>query len=708
MIFSDRLVLFCGLLIVATICAACAASPTSVPPTATLIVKPTLAPSATVVTKPTDAPKPTTAPATLAPIQPPRVFASDPQALAQTKAKISAGDKALASNLDWLVFQADKALRFEPVSVVTKAIAPPSGDKHDYMSMAPYWWPNPNTPNGLPYVRKDGQTNPEIRTVPDKDNLNTMASNVYTLALAYYLTGNEEHAVHAIRFLRVWFINADTKMNPHINFGQAVRGVTDGRGEGVLESRAFAQVIDATGLLAEYKNFSQADQQALTNWFSDYVAWMITSPIGKEERAAVNNHGTWYDAQLANYLLFVGKTDDAKKVLEDAKRIRIDSQIEPDGKQPQEVTRADGWHYTVFNLKAFFVLATMGDQAGIDLWNYTTSDGRGIHKALDYLTRFITDEKWPHSTSSDMSWGDIYDILRQAAIRYGAPNYQQISARIPTADAATARISLLLPAFDPAMVKAQPTAAPKPTAAPMTAAPLVICNFEDDISIWQGYDQGTETTLKANETPPAGYISDLQVFAASLNRWYQPMPGFEASAEQVKEGKRAGKWANVVKNNRIVTDKIPHDWSAYQYLSFWMYSAEANKTSVTVVAHSETEVAQQNYFNYKITLDWTGWKFFAIGLNQFTTTRAPVGWHKIDSLKFASSGWSQTPYSTTLLYFDAMKLSNEQMTNCKLQIANCELRIANCELRIANCELRIANCEGRKADDELQMTKWSG
>jgi hypothetical protein len=119
-------------------------------------------------------------------------------------------------------------------------------------------------------------------------------------------------------------------------------------------------------------------------------------------------------------------------------------------------------------------------------------------------------------------------------------------------------------------------------------------------------------------------------------------------------------------------------------------------------------VAQQNYFNYKITLDWTGWKFFAIGLNQFTTTRAPVGWHKIDSLKFASSGWSQTPYSTTLLYFDAMKLSNEQMTNCKLQIANCELRIANCELRIANCELRIANCEGRKADDELQMTKWSG
>jgi hypothetical protein len=658
MIISDRLVLFIGLMIVATIVAACAASPTPVPPTATAIIKPTVAPTAMVATKPTDMPKSTIAPVTLAPVQPPRIFASDPQALAQTKAKIASGDKSLASNLDWLVFQADKALRFEPVSVVTKALAPPSGDKHDYMSMAPYWWPNPNTSNGLPYVRRDGQTNPELHTVPDKDNLNAMASNVYTLALAYYLTGAEKYADHAIKLLRVWFINAETKMNPNINFGQAVRGVTDGRGEGVLESRTFAQVIDAIGLLTEHKNFSQADQQALTKWFSDYTNWMIASPIGKEERAATNNHGTWYDAQLVNYLLFIGKTDDAKKVLEDAKRIRIDSQIEPDGKQPQEVTRADGWHYTVFNLKAFFVLATMGDRAGIDLWNFTTSDGRGIRKSLDYLTRFITDEKWPHSTSSDMSWGDIYDILRQAAIKYGAANYQQISARIPSADAATARISLLLPAFDPAMIKPQPTAAPKPTTAPLTTASLVICDFEDDISIWQGFDQGTETMLKVGETPPTGFLPDAKLFAASLNRWYQPMPGFEKSTEQVKEGKSAGKWANVVKNNRIVTDKIPHDWSRYQYLSFWVYSGEANKTSVTLVAHSETEVAQQNYFNYKITLDWTGWKLFQIGLKEFTVTRAPVGWHKIDSLKFASSGWSQTPYSTTLLYFDAMKLTN--------------------------------------------------
>ncbi|MCI0475726.1 MAG: alginate lyase family protein, partial [Anaerolineales bacterium] len=583
-----------------------------------------------------------------------------PSALADNKMKFVAGDKLIVGAVDWLLFEAGRASRFEPVSVMDKKIAPPSNDKHDYMSMAPYWWPNPNTPNGLPYVRKDGQTNPELHSVPDKDNMNSLSSNAYTLALAYYFTGDEKYAAHAAKLIRVWFLDDATRMNPNMKFGQAVRGVNDGRAEGVLETRTLSRVVDAVGLIAESKSWTTADQQGLTKWFGDYVAWMIADPIGKEERAATNNHGVWYDAQLVAFLLFTGKNDDAKKVLEDAKRNRIAAQIEPDGKMPLETSRADGWHYTVFNLSAFFALATLGDRAGVDLWNYATPDGRGIRRAFDYLVRFIVDEKWPHSSSANLSWSDIYNLMRQAAVKYGAINYQQISARIPTVDAATTRLNILLPPFVASAVQTAPTLVPKPTVAPLTATPLVICNFEDDIAIWQGYDQGTEVMLKAGETPPPSFISDTQVFAAALNRWYQPMPGFESSAEQVKEGKRAGKWANVAKNNRIVTDKIPHDWSAYQYLSFWVYSAEANKTSVTLVAHSETEPTQQNYFNYKITLDWTGWKLFQIGLKEFTVTRAPVGWHKIDSLKFASSGWSQTPYSTTVLYFDAMKLINDK------------------------------------------------
>lgn len=630
---------------------ACAPAPMSMPPTPTAFTQSTVVllsmptPLSTIVT-----------PTVLDKL--PRIFSSDPRALAENKAKFVAGERTLGSAVNWLLFEAERALRFEPVSVMDKKIVPPSHDKHDYMSLAPYWWPNPNTPNGLPYVRKDGMVNPEIHLVPDKDHMNNMATNVYTLALAYYFTNDEKYAAHATQLIRVWFLEDTTRMNPHMRFGQAVRGSDDGRAEGILETRVLIYVVDAVGLLAESKSWTPENQRGLTQWFADYVAWMINDPLGQVARAATNNHGVWYDVQRVSFLLFIGREDEARKILEDAKDQRIAAQIEPDGRMPRETSRADGWHYTVFNLSAFFTLATLGDRVGVDLWNYVTPDGRGIRRALDYLIHFITDEKWPHSSGTDLGWRDIYALLRQAAIKYGAMHYQQISARIPTIDPTTARINLLLPPFVMPIIQTTPTSVPTPTMTARATQPLVICDFEDDIAIWQGYDQGTETIVKTGETPPQGFWADKQLFAASLNRWYKPMPGFESSTEYVKQGTRAGKWTNVVKNNRIVTNQIPHDWSGYQYLTFWVYSVEANKSSVMLVAYSEHEPIQQNYFNYKITLDWTGWKFFVVELRQFAVTRSPVGWHKIDSLKFASSGWSQIPYSTTELYFDAMRLSN--------------------------------------------------
>ncbi|HEX9076678.1 MAG TPA: carbohydrate binding domain-containing protein, partial [Anaerolineae bacterium] len=116
-----------------------------------------------------------------------------------------------------------------------------------------------------------------------------------------------------------------------------------------------------------------------------------------------------------------------------------------------------------------------------------------------------------------------------------------------------------------------------------------------------------------------------------------------------------------VENNRVVAGNIPHDWSRYKYLSFWAYSAAANKTSVMLVAYSASSAApDDDYYRYKIVLDWTGWKLFEIPLSGFTVTRNPAGWNKVDFLKFASSGWSQTPFQNTLLYFDAMRLTNSR------------------------------------------------
>jgi hypothetical protein len=437
--------------------------------------------------------------------------------------------------------------------------------------------------------------------------------------------------------------------------------VNDGRAEGVLETRALTSVIDAAGLLADYAGWTPVDQQGLLDWFRNYTDWMMSSPIGKEERAAVNNHGTWYDVQLVSFLLFTGKTDEAKSILEQSKTRRIEPQIEPDGKLSQEVSRADGWHYTVFDLQAYFALATLGDRAGVDLWNYQTSDGRGIRKALDYLGRFIAGETWPHSESQDKNWADIFDLLQQAAVKYGAEQYRQLGARIPAGDIASRRSNLLLPTFVPQTHSAAGPTPPEPPKA-VQSPDLVICNFEDDIAIWQGYTQNTETILKVGETPPSGFIPDSKLFTAAANRWYKPTAGFVSSAEQVKEGGHSGKWDTTVENNRIVAGNIPHDWSRYKYLSFWAYSAAANKTSVILVVYSASGAApDDDYYRYKIVLDWTEWKHFEIPLSGFTVTRNPAGWNKVDFLKFASSGWSQTPFQDTLLYFDAMRLTNSRV-----------------------------------------------
>jgi hypothetical protein len=39
------------------------------------------------------------------------------------------------------------------------------------MSLAPYWWPDPKSPNGLPYIRRDGERNPEIKQITDHAQL---------------------------------------------------------------------------------------------------------------------------------------------------------------------------------------------------------------------------------------------------------------------------------------------------------------------------------------------------------------------------------------------------------------------------------------------------------------------------------------------------------------------------------------------------------
>jgi hypothetical protein len=359
--------------------------------------------------------------------------------------------RAQAPALDSLIKQADPALRLPASSVMDKKSKPPSGDKHDYMSVGPYWWPDPTKPGGLPYIRKDGETNPSrVDDQTDNAAFKKLLGAVPTLALAYRETGREEYAAHAAQLLRVWFLDPATKMNPNLNYGQAIPGRVDGRGIGIIDTAGLLEVTQALPWLEKSKSWTKADQGGMKAWLKQYCEWMQTSKNGKEEADAKNNHGTWYDVQLTALALFTGQTDLARRVVEQAKEKRIAAQIQPDGKMPEELARTNSLSYTTMNTRAFCNLADLAAKVDVDLWNYQTKDGRGIRKAIDFLAPYSDPAKdWTFEQIGGIKLSsrvDIAVLLRRAALAYQAPRYEAMLAKLPPEELQANRMQILWPA----------------------------------------------------------------------------------------------------------------------------------------------------------------------------------------------------------------------------------------------------------------------
>jgi Alginate lyase len=365
----------------------------------------------------------------------PRVFIIDGRQLLETKHRIQSGDQVFAAALTKLESDARRTMQQKPLSVVDKAVTPPSGDKHDYTSQAPYFWADPNKPDGLPYINRDGERNPELSKITDHLALDQMESAIRTLSLAYYFKQDEEYAAKATQLLRAWFLDPPTRMNPNLEYAQFIPGVNTGRGIGLIETRGLVDVVDAIGLLAESKSWTAADQKGLEAWFSQFLQWMQESRNGREENAKKNNHGTFYDVQAISFALFVRRNDLAKQVAETAKEKRIALQIEPDGRQPLELTRTKAWSYSNMNLDGLMLLARLAENVGADLWGYRTKDGRGIRGALEYLYPYaIGDKQWTYQQIGGFEGKLFFPLMRRAAAHYHDQKFKGAELRIPKSD----------------------------------------------------------------------------------------------------------------------------------------------------------------------------------------------------------------------------------------------------------------------------------
>ncbi|HEX6557899.1 MAG TPA: alginate lyase family protein, partial [Longimicrobiales bacterium] len=274
----------------------------------------------------------------------PLTFTTRPDLLRKSKERIDRGDAALRPALQTLIAEANAALTAGPFTVTAKERIPPSGDKHDYVSYGPYWWPDSTRPNGLPYVQRDGQVNPVTRRDSDVLRWYPLVDAVESMAQAFYFTGQNRYADRAALLLRTWFLEPATRMNPHLNYAQAIPGVVEGRGIGLIDTRDWGRLLDAVSLLETSQAWNDADDRAFRDWTTQFLAWLKTSKNGNDESAQRNNHGTWYDAQRVALDLFLGDTADARAVALEARTKRIASEIDSLGRQPLELARTRSLH----------------------------------------------------------------------------------------------------------------------------------------------------------------------------------------------------------------------------------------------------------------------------------------------------------------------------------------------------------------------------
>lgn len=262
---------------------------------------------------------------------------------------------------------------------------------HDYFSEGPYWWPNPKNPKG-PYIRRDGERNPDRFTANHAD-LSNLCDAVLSLGIGASILGRDDCVAHASEILSVWFIDPATRMNPNLEFGQAIRGITPGRSIGIIDTTALIYAAQGILLLEQTPKFDAKLARGLRQWYAEYLKWLTTSKKGLEEAKSGNNHATWWTVQTAAYAFFTGNQKARAAAWDHYRKYLVPTEIQPDGSCPREENRTLSLSYSSMNLDAFAIICWLAQMDGVDLWHFKTADGKSVVKAFHYLLPYVLNPK---------------------------------------------------------------------------------------------------------------------------------------------------------------------------------------------------------------------------------------------------------------------------------------------------------------------------
>lgn len=305
----------------------------------------------------------------------------------------------------------------EKRSVIYKKEILEGVDKKDYVSLATYYWPNPDTPSHLPYIARDGEANPEGFDY-DKDKLRELAYISYYQGLLYYLTEDKRYYEELKENIIYFFLDEETGMNPNLEHAQLIRGVNLGRGIGIIDFTAnFSYTLRLLKILNELEFIEEEFYYSLGSWLSKLAHWMCYSKIGLEEKYAKNNHGIFYDLGLAVIFDYLGNSLEMAPLVSQMIEYRLVAQIEADGSMPAENQRTKSKNYSLMAIKGIYDFNTIVKEYGFDLYEvnnwYCRKVQFDIKKAIEFiLERLVLKKKdWNFKQIIPFDEGTLLPLL---------------------------------------------------------------------------------------------------------------------------------------------------------------------------------------------------------------------------------------------------------------------------------------------------------
>lgn len=296
------------------------------------------------------------------------------------KAERDSGSMLMAIR-DTIETNARDAMAHGPWSVLDKTINPPSGDKHDYLSAAKWFWPNDADGSKTcdfepkePFSALYGNNHEKF----DNSAFTSMLRNTTALAFGYYFGSKTdpqtiEFADKAASNIKVWFLNHRTRMNPHMRyagmkcpqlFGRVGFSETESVTEEGFELITF---LDGVKLLRESGSMTQSDFYALQTWVKHFQEFLKVSQAGMEECKMSNHRGVMFDAIFAACSMFCGETINMAVLAQQA-RLRMPVHFAEDGSLPHELDNGACEHNRLLSLQAWTTLARQTALFGVDLW----------------------------------------------------------------------------------------------------------------------------------------------------------------------------------------------------------------------------------------------------------------------------------------------------------------------------------------------------